>query len=243
MLKKLTSLLKKNNSKTVRLRKAIGSVLGFDPNSIDVYVLALRHTSSAKVQDTTGFREHNERLEFLGDSVLGVIVAEYLFKKFPFKDEGFLTEIRSRIVNGDSLSNIAIKMGLDDLVSFEGSKNNAKSIYGDALEALIAAIYLDTDFKTCKKFVTKKILEQHIDLDEIIENNKNYKSKLIEWAHKEEKILKFHILNETVNGAKRQFEACVIVNEEIVATGFGLSKKKAEQDAAMKSCTILKIDS
>jgi ribonuclease III len=241
LLKKLAGYFS-SDPRTVSFKKSISGILGFKPKSYDIYILAISHTSSAKVSEN-GFREHNERLEYLGDSVLGLVVAEYLFKKYPFKDEGFLTEIRSRIVNGDSLSTIAIKMGLSELVKYEGSKTNSKSIYGDALEALIAAIFLDTNFKTCKKFIINKIIEQHIDLDEILETNKNYKSKLIEWAHKEEKILRFEIVNEVLEGSKRRFEAAVVMNDEKVATGYGFSKKKAEQDAAMKLCDLLKIDS
>lgn len=240
MLKRLASFIRKD-SKTVRFKKTLTTILGFSPNSLDVYILALKHTSSAKSQSNIGVREHNERLEYLGDSVLGLVIAEYLFKKYPFKDEGFLTEIRSRIVNGESLSNIAIKMGVSTLVKYEGQKNTSKSIYGDALEALIAAIYLDTNFKTAKSFIIKKIVEQHIDLDEIIGTNKNYKSKLIEWAHKNNKALKFLIINEETNGAKKQFEAAVSVDEEVICNGHGYSKKRAEQDAAMKACQLLEV--
>ena len=240
MLKKLARFIG-SDSKTLAFKRTLISILGFKPNSLDVYHLALKHTSTAKTTSTIGIREHNERLEFLGDSVLGVVVAEYLFKKYPFKDEGFLTELRSRIVNGESLSQISIEMGLSSLVKFEGSKSNARSIYGDALEALIAAIYLDKGFKTAQNFILKKIIEQHIDLDELISTTKNYKSKLIEWAHKNNKVLKFQIINEEQANTKKQFEASVSVDEVEICIGFGFSKKKAEQDAEMKACTLLEI--
>ena len=116
--------------------------------------------------------ESNERLEYLGDAVLGAVVAEYLFNKFPFKDEGFLTEVRSRIVNRENLNRLAKKIGLAEIIEYTGhlrkNSQSFKSIYGDALEALIGAVYLDNNYNYCRKFILKKLIIPHIDLDQIV---------------------------------------------------------------------------
>jgi ribonuclease-3 len=190
-----------------------------------------------------GYKESNERLEFLGDSVLGMITAEYLFKKFPFKDEGFLTEIRSRMVSRESLNVVARKIGLDKLVEYDGNRKTVltrTSMYGDAFEALIGAIYLDKGFRFTRTFIIKKILTQHFDIESVVSNNPNFKSIIIEWAQREAKPIRFDIIEE---GSKhnKEFTATIYVNEEAFSVGQGYSKKKAEQTAAMKACEKLEI--
>lgn len=205
----------------------------------------MRHTSAAK-EKRKGFLESNERLEYLGDAVLGMVVAEYLFNKYPFKDEGFLTEVRSRIVNREHLNQLAKKIGLSDLIQYNGNmKGNSlsfKSIYGDALEALVGAIYLDKGYKSCKNFILKQLVVPHVDLDEIISTDKNFKSKIIEWSQKENKALKFEVNELKDQSHFKKFEAKVIVGKKEISTGHGLSKKKAEQNAAEKSCQMLNIE-
>lgn len=217
---------------------------GCSPSNLDLYYLAMRHTSAAK-EHRKGFLESNERLEYLGDAVLGMVVAEYLFTKYPFKDEGFLTEIRSRIVNREHLNQLAKKIGLSDLIEYNGdSKGNLsfKSIYGDALEALIGACYLDRGYKYCKRFILKKLVIPHVDLDEIINTDINFKSKIIEWSQKENRDIKFEVNELKGNGHFKKFEAVVMVDEKEISKGHGLSKKKAEQNAAEKSCQELNIE-
>lgn len=242
MFKRLSDIFSKPVSRNRKLKVAIKQIVGREPIEIELYLLAIRHISTSK-EVVKGIRENNERLEFLGDSILGMVVAEYLFKKFPYKDEGFLTEIRARIVNGESLTVLAKRTGIDKLIEFEHSKNTTsfKSAYGDALEALVGAIYLDHGIKTAKNFIIKRLIDQHIDINAIIENNNNYKSKLIEWAHRQNKEVRFRITGESGKGNHKQFTAEAILNEEFVSQGVGLSKKKAEQDAAMKACEFLKL--
>ncbi len=222
------------------LRKAFRSVIGFNPLNISLYQLAMRHSSSAPVNNK-GIRESNERLEYLGDAILGMIVAEWLFTKFPFKEEGFLTEIRSKIVNREALNGVSRKIGLKDLIEFQRSSRSAspKSIYGDSLEALIGAIYLDKGYFTCKKFVIRKLLMPHYDVELLVNTISNFKSKIIEWAQKENKELSFEV-EESEEHNNKQFTAKVIIDNESFEKGFGLSKKKAEQDAARR--TMEKLD-
>lgn len=205
----------------------------------------MRHSSAAQ-ESRKGFLESNERLEYLGDAVLGMVVAEYLFNKYPFKDEGFLTEVRSRMVNREHLNQLARKIGLADVIKYNGQlKGNGqsfKSIYGDALEALVGAVYLDKGFKATKAFIFKMLIIPHIDLDEIINNNTNFKSKIIEWSQKENKDLRFEVEEQDNQKHFKKFEAKVFVGKKEISIGHGLSKKKAEQNAAEKSCQILNID-
>jgi len=205
----------------------------------------MRHSSAAE-ESRKGFIESNERLEYLGDAVLGMAVAEYLFNKYPFKDEGFLTEVRSRIVNREHLNHLARKIGLADVIKYNGRLNangqSFKSIYGDALEALVGAVYLDKGFAGTKSFIFKMLIIPHIDLDELINNNSNFKSKIIEWSQKENKDLRFEVEEQDNEKHFKKFEAKVFVGKKEISVGHGLSKKKAEQNAAEKSCQILNID-
>jgi ribonuclease-3 len=181
-------------------------------------------------------KDHNERLEYLGDAVLGCIVAEFLFKKFPFKEEGFLTEIRSRMVNGEHLAILARKIGLSTLIDHDKRQRSSQlarsSMHGDAMEALVAAVFLDHGFLKCKEFVLKKLISPHVDLDTMIEQNVNFKSQVIEWAQRQNKKVSFEIVDEKGASHYKEFMAEVVVDGQIMGKGKGMSKKKAEQAAA-----------
>ena len=233
------------NSERRKFKRAVEHIIGEAPSNVGLYQLAFRHTSASKETAIKGFKESNERLEYLGDSVLGMVIAEFLFKKFPYKDEGFLTEIRSRIVNRETLNGIARKIGLDNLIEYDGSRNRGilparTSMYGDALEALVGAIYLDKGFRFTRRFILKELLA-HYDLDALINNNANYKSRLIEWAQREGKKVEFVIISEKGNNHFREFIAQVTVDDEPFAQGNGFSKKKAEQSAAEKACEQIQL--
>ncbi|NJN26580.1 MAG: ribonuclease III [Cyclobacteriaceae bacterium] len=244
MIRRIYNALFFHSKDNKNLIRAVKNITGIWPFNVELYKLATQHRSIAK-QNNIGFRESNERLEYLGDAVLGSIVAEYLFKKFPLKDEGFLTEIRSRIVNRDALNNVARKMGISNIVEYTNNRPNRqayKSIYGDTLEALIGAIYLDRGYILTKRFIVRKMLRQQYDLDTLIHVNPNYKSQIIEWAHRQNKDVKFEITEIKGASHSREFRAELIVEGELIAEGNGFSKKKAEQDAAQKSCEKLLIE-
>lgn len=232
------------SEKERKLIYAVKQITGESPRNVELYSLAMKHTSIAKVSPL-GIRQSNERLEYLGDAILGAVVAEYLFKKFPYKNEGFLTEIRSRIVNREALNNLAIKIGLNHLVEYDTRrrKNNLshKSLYGDAMEAFIGAYYLDRGFKSCRKFIIKKLLRRYYDLNDIVATTINFKSKLIEWSQKNSKSVQFDIVSQKGEKHNRQFTAEITVEDKQMAKGYGFSKKKAEQDAARKTCELLEI--
>ncbi|MFD3000812.1 ribonuclease III [Pontibacter toksunensis] len=224
------------------LVRALAGLIGSTPDNVRLYKLALTHTSFAR-QTSAGKHETNERLEFLGDAVLGAVVAELLFRKFPYEDEGFLTEIRSRIVNRESLNYIALKMGLNLLVKVDtsGQSNRNKSVNGNALEALVGAIYLDKGYDKTRRFILSKLIKPHVDLHSLVNTTANFKSKLIEWAQSQNKDIRFEIVKRKQQGNTTEFTSEVTLDGKAIAIGIGLSKKKADQAAAEKGLTFLKI--
>lgn len=227
-------------NKDRELVRAVSGIIGSTPDNIRLYKLALTHTSFARQAAGTK-HDTNERLEFLGDAVLGAVVAELLFKKFPYEDEGFLTEIRSRIVNRESLNHIAVKIGLNLLVKVEAGSNRHKSVNGNALEALVGAIYLDKGYNMTRQFILGKLIKPHVDLHKLVNTTANFKSKLIEWAQSQNMEIRFENIKKKQQGNTTEFTTEVYIGDKPVATGVGLSKKKADQAAAEKSIEILKI--
>ena len=241
LLKWISRIGINQSPKNKRLISAVNTIVGRKPINLDIYELATKHASVAKTLKS-GFRESNERLEYLGDAVLGTVIAEFLFKKYPLKDEGFLTEIRSRIVNRESLNDLGKKIGLDVLIEYDANRKNSlshRSIHGDTLEALVGAVYLDRGFRFCRKFIINKLLLPYYDLDQIVKTNPNSKSLIIEWAQKENKEVRFEVVEIRNKRHFKEFTVQVFVDDKPVGKGHGTSKKKAEQDAAQKSCEFL----
>ncbi|MEQ9404517.1 MAG: ribonuclease III [Cyclobacteriaceae bacterium] len=228
--KRLSGRIISSFSSEKKLRHSFRLVIGRSPINLALYKQAMIHSSMAEMNDQ-GIKESYERLEYLGDAVLGMVVAEYLYSQYPFKEEGFLTEIRSKIVSRESLNDLAQKIGLRELVQYNQKHRKSKSVYGDAMESLVGAVYLDHGFKFCKKFILSKLIRPHYDLNELVTTVTNYKSKLLEWSQKENVDLRFDIVDEE----DRKFTAQIFLNDEPKAKGFGFSKKKAEQDAARKT--------
>jgi ribonuclease-3 len=220
---------------------AIQNIAGFTPSNLELYRLATMHSSIAK-ENGRGYKESNERLEYLGDAILGAAVADFLFKKFPFKPEGFLTEIRSRIVNREALNLLARKIGVANIVQFDQKNAHLQQvILGNTLEAIVGAIYLDKGYIRTRKFVIDKLINPNYDVDDLVNSDTNFKSKIIEWAQREGKDVKFEILNVKKARNHKEFTAQVLVDNEAKGTGYGNSKKKAEQDAAFKTCEMLNL--
>jgi ribonuclease III len=224
-----------------KLINAIQTITGYTPSNLSLYKLATLHTSRAK--ENNGFRESNERLEYLGDAILGAAVADYLFKKYPFKDEGFLTEIRSRIVNRDSLNLLARKIGINHIVQFD--QKNAqlqRVVLGNTLEAIVGAVYLDKGYLRCKKFVIDKLVQPHFNLEVVVQTNLNYKSKIIEWTQRQGKAVRFELMEIKKARNQKEFAIQVFIDDEPMGIGYGYTKKRAEQDAALKTCQQLNIE-
>lgn len=244
IIRRLFSWFRTYNKKDKQLFSAVKNIIRARPISLSLYRLAMQHSSNAKVT-TDGFKESNERLEYLGDAILGAVVADYLFKKYPYKNEGFLTEIRSRIVSRVSLNDLAVKLGLGELIRYDGNRrrhSGFKSMYGDAMEAFVGAVYLDRGYKFCRDFIINGLIHTHLDIDTIVAVNTNYKSQLIEWAQRENKKIDFHIDSERGTNHNKQFKIELLLDKDSIAFGTGYSKKKAEQDAARRACIALKIE-
>lgn len=216
---------------------ALKDILGFSPRNIEIYHTSFIHRSAAITKED-GKQLNNETLEYLGDAILGAIIADMLFHKFPFEDEGFLTQMRSKIVSRENLNKIAIKIGLDKLIiSNNSSMQNFKNIYGDAFEAFIGAVYLDTSYKKTEYFVINRIVKDYIDLEELESIDKNYKSQLIEWGQKYKRDVVF--VTDYESEESKNFISVVKIDGKNYGKGKGKSKKEAEQKAASTSLKMV----
>ncbi len=212
-------------------------LLGFIPRNIAFYELAFTHRSASYISKD-GLTYNNERLEYLGDAILDAVIADFLFHRFSDANEGFLTQMRSKIVNGERLSELAKKLEIPKLIisNTEGSASK-KHIYGDALEALIGAIYIDMGYKVAMHFILRRMVKEHLDVVQLEEIDTNYKSKLIEWGQKNKREVVFYTDIESYNS--KYFVSYVRVDNETFGTGIGYSKKQAEQKAARATLTMV----
>lgn len=216
-------------------------VLGFYPYRIEYYQLAMLHRS-ASVPTDNGIMLSNERLEFLGDAVLNSVVTDILYRRYEHQREGFLTNTRSKIVKRESLNRLALEIGLDKLML--AGKNVIKTentnMLGNALEALLGAIYLDYGYKKCKSFVENRLLKNFIDIDKLVLDEVNFKSKLIEWCQKHRYPIEFQLLGEEMSSANNHlFHTQLIINQNVICEATGRSKKESHQQAAMKALEII----
>lgn len=215
-------------------------ILGFYPDDLHFYQVALLHKSSS-VRSKDGQLINNERLEFLGDSVLQSIVSTILYRQFRQKGEGFLTNIRSRIVQRETLNRIAFEIGLDRLIkSSIMLKTQKTSIPGNAFEALVGAIYLDKGYDVCYLFIEEKIISRYFNLKEIVKEEKDFKSQLMEWGQQKKIPVRFELISACVDAENNPiFETQVFLAEMKAGKGDGMSKKKSHQKAAFKTLDLI----
>ncbi len=216
------------------LRQSLKNIFGFYPGNVFLYKLALRH-KSATIRYKGGYKINNERLEYLGDAVLGLLVADYLFKRFPFKSEGFLTDMRSKIVSRSSLNKLSDKLGLRNYMHIGPTEQvHSRAAGGDAFEAMVGAIYLDKGYKRTKKILIHSILNVHFDLDKLQKEEISYKSKMIEWAQKTKHHLEFFLEEEKQKG-KTRYNVITKINEKPYGSACDYTIKGAENLAAEKT--------
>ena len=226
-----------------KLYRVFHKMLGFYPHDISIYQEALMHKSMF-AESKSGSKLNNERLEFLGDAILGAVVGEIVYHHFPHKREGFLTNTRSKIVQRETLGKLAAEIGLDKLIRRnEHNQMHNSYLAGNAFEALIGAIYLDRGYDHCKSFISKKILHRLIDIDKVAYQEVNFKSKLLEWCQKRKVTLEFVLLDETkAEDGSPLFNTKVVINGYECARGKGYSKKESHQKASKNALHRLKHD-
>lgn len=229
---KLLSALKPISKQDKEFKRKLKNILGFTPKNIALYKQAFRHRSSTK--EITEHLPSNERLEFLGDAILGAIVAEYLFQLFPKKDEGFLTQMRSRIVNGQNLYALSRKFGFDILLNSRLTKKEKvnSSAYGDVFEAFIGAVFMDKGFEITRKFILKSIIKVHLDMNELLQTDTDYKSQFQILMQKQKKQFDYVLLKEEHNGKEKIYTVQLTIEGEEQAVFEHKSKKVAEQKVA-----------
>lgn len=237
MLDKLLFRSKKSRD----LASKVYRVTGINPGKIRIYREALKHSSTAKKEDSENVVD-NERLEFLGDAILDAVIAELLFMRFPKKDEGFLTEMRTRIVNREQMGDMAHKLGLTELMEVKQdllfNKSAMKTIAGNALEALIGAIYLDKGYSTARDFIVKRMVVQYLDIDKLMLTTVSYKAVFMKWLQQQRKQISWEY---NVDSSKRLtiHKVSMSVDGEIWFTEENASRKKAEELCCEKACRRL----
>ncbi len=211
----------------------IDDMLGFIPHNIELYKLALIHKSASLVLED-GRSINNERLEYLGDAVIEAVTSDYLFIEFPDRDEGFMTQLRSKIVSRQSLNALAVKLGLDrHVISNNGAGISQKHIYGDAFEAMMGAVYLDQGYEFVNRLLINNIYYHHLNIDDLTESETDFKSRLIEWCQKNHHRILFRTGHDKGSSPSHPlFYSTVLVDDIEVGHGSGDSKKEAEQQAA-----------
>lgn len=235
----LFTLLRYNKDNRA-LARSIHNMFGFYPKNIELYKLALTHKSMS-AKSTSGYTISNERLEYLGDAILSAVVGEYLFRKFPTKQEGFLTEMRSKIVSRASLNKLSVKFGLNNLIHYVRTNDHCKyrSMAGNAFEAFTGALFLDYGYNYTYKVIVNNIIKLHINLNELEKTELNYKSRLLEWAQKEKHQINFKQIGVKGNGYDKLYVIQILIDEKEYAQATDHSIKGAEQLAAEKTWQMM----
>jgi len=215
-----------------KLASSLLRILGFMPTHMKLYEMAFIHKSASLVLPD-GTTINNERLEYLGDAILDAIVADYLFRNYPGKDEGFLTKMRSKMVKRKHLNLLALRLGIDKMmVAQTNPVNISKHLYGNAFEALVGAVYLDKGYIKTSKFI-EQIIKRYVNLERLLKTDSDYKSQLIEWAQKYKQEIIFESREEIkANSHLPVFITIVKISGETIGRGIGNSKKDSEQKAA-----------
>ena len=226
----MTTSSKESKARKVEVRAFIKALFGFSPRKTALFEEALRHKSFANENDLSS----NERLEYLGDSVLDLISAEYFYYEFPEDNEGELTKKRARLVNRQTLNEVAKKAGLLRVLQESvGQKSAVETLGGNALEAIVGALYLNKGY-AYSKVAIMRFLRRYVDLDEISNTEVDFKTRLLEWAQKEKRTIRFEISSNAEND-RPVFKAEVYLEDEFLSKGVGSSKKRAEQQAAARA--------
>ncbi len=219
----------------------INNIFGFRPKNIALYKLAFTHKSRSE-ENVGNYHLSNERLEYLGDAVLSLSVADFLFRKYPTQSEGFLTKMRSRIVSRASLNQLSQKLGFDEYIRYvhdNGKGTSFRYLGGNTFEALMGSIYLDRGYDFTKHIIIDRIINVHIDLEQLMETETNFKSKILEWTQKQKKNLEFRLLEENKKENRNIYHVQVFIDGKGYAEAIDYSVKGAEQLASEKTLQML----
>ena len=214
------------------------SILGYVPNDVTLYRMAMTHSSASTSKNRR--LSCNERLEFLGDAVLSSVISDYLYSNFSREREGFLSKSRSNLVCRETLNGLALGIGLDRFLTACGlpyQHNNY--VYGNALEALVGAIYIDKGYKQCRRFLLDRVFSRHLDIESVVVADKNHKSRLIEWTQKKHKSIEFKLVSEELRKEGAYFVTEVYVDNLLCGTGDGFSKRESQQKASRQAIAKL----
>ncbi|GLB53098.1 ribonuclease 3 [Neptunitalea chrysea] len=210
-------------------------ILGFKPKDYEIYRIAFTHRST-NLKDEKGNAVNYERLEFLGDAMLSAVISKYLFEKVPSGDEGYLTKMRSKIVSREHLNELGKELHLLDYVISSISKESfGDNVHGNLFEALVGAIYLDKGYNSCERFIDKRVIKPHVDIERLEGKVISYKSLLIEWCQKEKKSFYFNVFEDNGNDVLKHFAVKLSIDNKLVSKARATSKKKAEEAAAKRA--------
>ena len=210
-------------------------ILGFKPTELKYYKKAFTHRSSNKL-DEKGNPFNYERLEFLGDAMLGAVIASHLYLEVPGGDEGYLTKMRSKVVSREHLNELGKDLNLIELIESKiATTQFGDNIHGNLFEALIGAIFLDKGFKYCEKFIYKRVIIPYVDIAQLEGRVISYKSLLIEWCQKEKKTFNYNVYEDSGNDEIRHFSVKLSVDNKVIAKARATSKKKAEEKASKRA--------
>ena len=214
---------------------SINKILGFKPKSLNIYKTAFTHRSM-NIKDSQGHIVNYERLEFLGDAMLGAVIASHLYVEVPSGDEGYLTKMRSKIVSREHLNELGKDLNLISLVESKIPKGQfGDNIHGNLFEALVGAIFLDKGYKYSEKFIYKKVIIPYVDIEKLEGKVISYKSLLIEWCQKEKKTFDYNVYEDTGNDDVRHFSVKLSIDDKVVSKARATSKKKAEEKASKRA--------
>ncbi|MFT7385768.1 MAG: ribonuclease-3 [Nonlabens sp.] len=228
-----------NTNTNEGLSDAIKKMTGLKAKDISIFETAFTHKSMGLKTDK-GFAQSYERLEFLGDAILGAVIAEYIYNKVPNGDEGYLTKMRSKIVSREHLNELGQDFGLIKYAQTQvPTRNFGANIHGNLFEALVGAVYLDRGYAVCKKFICKKIIEPYVDIEKLEGKVISYKSLLIEWCQKHKKKFEYNTYEDTGADEVRHFAVKLIIDNRVIAKARATSKKKAEEKASKRAFFVL----
>ena len=231
----IRNILNSRSNKDGNFFLQLSKILGFKPKNKELYIKAFTHRS-LNLKDHEGNAVNYERLEFVGDAMLSAVIASYLFEKVPHGDEGYLTKMRSKVVSREHLNELGKQLKLIDLVESKiPTTNFGNNIHGNLFESLVGAIFLDRGYKQCEKFIFKRVVKPHVDIETLEGKIISYKSLLIEWCQKEKKSFDYNVYEDTGNDDLKHFSVKLSINNKVISKARATSKKKAEEKASRRA--------